>query len=87
MENRTVRFQIETDFNFQLKDKEDNQRSLPSELVASIGIFKALIRSGDDEGTKKTFSSKRERKKKSGEMRSQMHIDYGTPKAMTEHLV
>lgn len=63
MENRTVRFQIETDFDFQLKDKEDNQRSLPSKLVTSIGIFKALIHSGDDEGTKKTFSSKQERKK------------------------
>lgn len=84
MENRTVRFQTETDFDFQLEDKEDNQRSLPSKLVTSIGIFKALIHSGDDEGTKKTFSSKQERKKNP---EKQIHTDYGTPKAMAEHLV
>lgn len=63
MENRTVRFQTETDFDFQLKGKVDNQRSLPSKLVTSIGVFKTLIHSGDDAGIKKFFSSKRERKK------------------------
>lgn len=36
---------------------------------------------------RKPLAANEKGKKKSGEMRSQMHIDYGTPKAMTEHLV
>jgi hypothetical protein len=62
MENRAVRLKIETDFNFQLKDKLDNQQDLPSKAITPTDIFKTLLHSGDDEGIRKIFHSEQERK-------------------------